>query len=214
MNKTEFLLEIKEIKKSAESPVNAKELIALYPYFMLAQLIQAKKEPLHLFNLNVLFPNRQYLQTFFTKNEEKPCSEIASKEPNTHQILQERMLELSKKPETIEVEKKDEDIVSVLKEDNISIDELIEKFNANHPKISCYFDESEEDEMYEDLCKNSVAEKMNIISETLANVYIEQGNYDKAIKIYKALIVKYPEKSSTFVNLIEELKEKKNSQKI
>ena len=67
--------------------------------------------------------------------------------------------------------------------------------------------------MYDDLCKNSVAEKMNIVSETLANIYKEQGNYDNAIKIYKALMTRYPEKSSTFANLITELKEKKNSQK-
>lgn len=53
---------------------------------------------------------------------------------------------------------------------------------------------------------------MNIVTETLANVYKEQGQYDKAIKIYKTLMTRYPEKNSTFATLIEELKQIKNSQ--
>ena len=105
------------------------------------------------------------------------------------------------------------DIIPCEDKENVSLDELIEKFNTNRPKISCAIGDSEEDQVYEDLCKSSVAEKMNIVSETLANIYKEQGNYDNAIKIYKALMTRYPEKSSTFANLITELKEKKNSQK-
>ncbi len=43
-------------------------------------------------------------------------------------------------------------------------------------------------------------------TETLAKVYAEQGFYKKAIEVYSKLILLYPEKSTYFAALIEELK--------
>ncbi len=132
-------------------------------------------------------------------------------------ILQQRLNEIKKSSSASNNEKpnevaEDESIEETTSKEEVSLDELIEKFNTNYPKNSCSFEDSEEDETYDDLCKNSVAEKMNIVTETLANVYKEQGQYDKAIKIYKTLMTRYPEKNSTFATLIEELKQIKNSQ--
>ncbi|MDY0015815.1 MAG: tetratricopeptide repeat protein [Bacteroidales bacterium] len=211
MDKTQFLNEIKEFKTNAAIPSEVKDLIALYPYFMLAQLIQAKKESMHLFNLVVLFPDIQHLRNLFL--------EINRKENLLKNYTQigENTLPLKEVNESNSEKVVDDtaqnDIIPCEDKENVSLDELIEKFNTNRPKISCAIGDSEEDQVYEDLCKSSVAEKMNIVSETLANIYKEQGNYDNAIKIYKALMTRYPEKSSTFANLITELKEKKNSQK-
>jgi len=211
MDKTQFLNEIKEFKTNAAIPSEVKDLIALYPYFMLAQLIQAKKESMHLFNLVVLFPDLQHLRNLFL--------EINGKENllKNHTQSGENTLPIKEVNESNSEKVVDDtaqnDIIPCEDKENVSLDELIEKFNTNRPKISCAIGDLEEDQVYEDLCKSSVAEKMNIVSETLANIYKEQGNYDNAIKIYKALMTRYPEKSSTFANLITELKEKKNSQK-
>lgn len=202
MDKKQFLNEIQKFKTNVEISSEVKDLIALYPYFMLAQLIQAKKEPMHLFNLIVLFPDLQHLKNLFLdkNSEEHSLNEHTKSVENIFPHKQENESNSNKDAKE--------------SEENVSLDELIEKFNINHPKISCAFSESEEDQVYEDLCKNSVAEKMNIVSETLANVYQEQGNYDNAIKIYKTLMTRYPEKSSTFANLITELKEKRIVKKI
>lgn len=205
MNKTQFLTEIKQFKTKSETAEDVKDLIALYPYFTLAQLIQAKKESMHLFNLVVLFPEMQHLRNLFL--QKKADDEITNKTQSSEEIFQQRINQLT---ENEEPEK--EEPIHNADAGNVCLDELIDKFNSNHPKISCSFEDSEEDQVYEDLCKSSVSEKMNIVSETLAAVYQEQGNYDKAIKIYKALMIKYPEKSSIFANLITELKNK-NSQK-
>ena len=45
-----------------------------------------------------------------------------------------------------------------------------------------------------------------LMTETLARVYAQQKNYQKAIQAYKILILKYPEKSSFFADQIRELK--------
>jgi len=45
------------------------------------------------------------------------------------------------------------------------------------------------------------------MTETLARIYLEQKNYDKAIQSYRILSLKYPEKSSFFANQIKAIKE-------
>ena len=48
------------------------------------------------------------------------------------------------------------------------------------------------------------------ITETLANIYLEQKKYDKALEAFKKLGLKYPEKNSYFATRIEEILKLKN----
>jgi hypothetical protein len=59
--------------------------------------------------------------------------------------------------------------------------------------------------------KSSIIENEELVTETLARVYLEQEHFDKAIEAYKKLSLKYPKKSSFFadqINLINDLKKK------
>lgn len=80
--------------------------------------------------------------------------------------------------------------------------ELIDKFIETSPKIppvkhgvtsTLTFDLNKDDNSY-------------LMTETLARVYLEQKKYLKAIQAYQILILKYPEKSSFFVDRISDIK--------
>lgn len=80
--------------------------------------------------------------------------------------------------------------------------DLIDKFIATNPKIeipkSNFFDPVE-------YAKHSMEDNQEIISETLAELYLKQGNQSKAIQIYEKLCLLYPEKNSSFAAQIEKI---------
>ena len=55
----------------------------------------------------------------------------------------------------------------------------------------------------------SLSENNDLMTETLAKVYLEQGHYEKAITAYEILSLKYPQKSSLFANQIKAIKQLK-----
>ena len=90
----------------------------------------------------------------------------------------------------------------------LSRKELIDKFILENPSIT-----RPKAEFYNPIsvAQNSIIDQENIVSETLAKIYEQQGYIDKAISIYEKLRLKYPEKSRYFAAQIERLKESKES---
>ena len=81
---------------------------------------------------------------------------------------------------------------------------IIENFIKNNPEISKPEDRDYTKEIY--LADESVREDYNLVSETLAELLIEQGHPQKAKKVYEKLIVIHPEKSTYFAARISKLK--------
>ena len=88
--------------------------------------------------------------------------------------------------------------------------DLIDKFIENQPVISRprinFYDARE-------VAAKSVVDQENIVSETLANIYMDQGHFDKAKNIYHKLSLKFPEKSSYFAALIKKAQKEDNNKK-
>ncbi|WP_111682007.1 hypothetical protein [Winogradskyella tangerina] len=84
--------------------------------------------------------------------------------------------------------------------------DIIDKFITENPKIKPVAGHAPKPE----LVNNDDDVSESLMTETLARIYLEQKNYDKAIQSYKILSLKYPEKSSFFadqIKLVEELKD-------
>lgn len=74
--------------------------------------------------------------------------------------------------------------------------------------------EEEDDEIPEnvfEMAVNSISKEDEPISESLANVHIKQGRYDKAIDMYRKLSLRNPQKKAYFARKIEVLLKERNS---
>ena len=89
------------------------------------------------------------------------------------------------------------------KEDPISKKlNLIDTFIKNNPKISPV-----KDIQYgTNLAESTQIDQSQLMTETLAKVYLSQKKYKKATQAYKILILKYPEKSGFFADQIRAIK--------
>ncbi|MBD2756025.1 hypothetical protein [Spirosoma validum] len=84
--------------------------------------------------------------------------------------------------------------------------DLIESFIKNEPRISPIKAKPTEPLEQEDLTKRSKPTGGGFVTESFAKILAKQGKVDKAIEIYKQLMVKSPEKKAYFAAKISELK--------
>ena len=81
---------------------------------------------------------------------------------------------------------------------------IIDKFIENNPKISPI----KEDVDF--IVKEKSNDISHLMTETLAQLYVEQKLYTKAIQAYKILQEKHPERTDEFDERIEEIKKSRN----
>jgi len=83
--------------------------------------------------------------------------------------------------------------------------DIIDNFIKNEPQIRAPKPEQINNE---NKAKQSAEDHNDLVSETLAAIYIEQMLYHKAIDTYEKLSLKFPEKSRYFADLIQSLEKK------
>ena len=87
--------------------------------------------------------------------------------------------------------------------------EIIDSFLEKKPKIPSRVGKGEKDEFL-NLASHNKLNKSELMTETLAKIYVKQQKIKKALYAYKILSLKYPEKSSFFANQIKKLQKKHN----
>jgi len=100
------------------------------------------------------------------------------------------------------------DWFDVINESESNLDhkiDLIDKFLKSSPKLNL---DKDYDSKVDIITESKI--KDDLITKTLAKIYINQKKYNKAIKAYNILSLKYPKKSSFFADQIEMIKKQKN----
>lgn len=87
---------------------------------------------------------------------------------------------------------------------------IISNFIENNPKIKPVAKDTKYNKDVE-FKKEEIQDIANLMTITLAQLYVEQGKYDTALTAFKILSLKYPEKSSYFASEIRRIKKIKNS---
>ena len=88
--------------------------------------------------------------------------------------------------------------------------QIIDDFLEKNPKITP-IKKQEIPESKNQIKEVKQTDFSDLMTETLAQIYIEQKQYEKAIRAYKILSLKYPEKNSLFAKQIKEIEILKNS---
>ncbi len=133
---------------------------------------------------------------------EKPIDFSKSETHSFHQWLQISRIQPIMREIPKEIPRKPIEPEPIIDNNKKKKAELIDKFIETSPKIppikpgivfTPNLDLNKDDNSY-------------LMTETLAKVYLEQKKYQKAIQAYEILILKYPEKSSFFVDRIKDIK--------
>ena len=195
-----------------------------YPYFSISHILLAKG----LLNTQSIRYNRKLKKASLYSLDRKQLFKLITQKPFGKIIEKERQIEVInleenekelKIGEPLEFNENDEysfsqwlSLTNIKKIDRYESKkgetEVINNFIKNNPIIKTkknkFFSPSE-------TAKNSLIEKNELVTETLARVYLEQEHFEKAIEAYKNLSFKYPKKSSFFadqIKLINDLKKK------
>ena len=85
----------------------------------------------------------------------------------------------------------------------VTVDEILQSLEnrKNQSSKTSFFSASES-------AKKSLELNNDIVTETLAEIHVQQGNYPKAIEIYQKLMLLNPEKKLFFASRIEFINQK------
>lgn len=161
---------------------------------------ETEKDERPVFNASFFTQNVSAIQS---KKEEKPAEEILEtpieevEKPDSNVTNFINTWQNWLKIERIQPIIGEKSPVSTVKVKN----EVIEKFIEKEPRISKLKEESDF------VVKERGSNISHLMTETLANLYVEQKLYAKAIKAYETLITKHPKKENMFRDKIQEIKE-------
>jgi tetratricopeptide (TPR) repeat protein len=139
-----------------------------------------------------------------TKTKVEAPKATEKTETISQEINLEALAKLTKtKVEAPKVIEKPETISQEIKLKAPSKKEIIDQFIRTSPAIRRPETKVATDET--PLVDHSIDEKYDLVSETLAELYLQQGAKEKAVKVYQKLILIYPEKISFFAARIFEI---------
>jgi hypothetical protein len=239
MNLEGFTLLLKEFNPNlSKSNDDLEKIIKIYPYFQTAHFLHVKtlqhqekinfdtvleKTAIRTFDRSLLMHwiNDKYeIRAQKPKNQKKKLEKPKIISKNHKESLTKNFK--NEKPKIIGFESKKLSFtewisvsqnksfnnIEFLKNDEWNI---INSFLNNDPKISQI--NKSNPELIIDLASENIFSDEELMTETLAKIFVKQEKYDKALQAYKILSLKYPEKNALFALQISQIKRLMNKNK-
>lgn len=185
MKRDDFISYLKHPERLDEKSLpDIKELVQHYPYFQAARMLYIR----NLKNTDDLSYHAELKKGAINVPDRVRLEQIMNKAASE-----------KKGQSTVTVVADDANIESV---PQLKHHDLIDNFITANPHIKPVGEVSDVETVVLD--NTNVTD--SIFTESLAKIYIKQGQYDKAIRIFEKLNLKYPEKSSYFADQIRFLK--------
>tara|TARA_B110000444_G_scaffold199831_1_gene191265 strand:+ start:417 stop:1061 length:645 start_codon:yes stop_codon:yes gene_type:complete len=190
---------------------NLNQVIKKYPYFSSAHILVSKG----LKNINsIRFNHKIKIAAAYSANRKILFNIISNKNNISKKV---EILKTELKEEILDFSKNEMHsfsewlaITKVSKINRLKVDEkkLIDNFIDLKPIIKVNKDKK----FFQPIenARKSLEENTDLITETLAKVYLAQGHFEKAIYAYEKLKLKFPQKSSFFAKQIKIISETKN----
>ena len=181
-----------------------------YPFFQTSQILLSKG----LLNINsIRYDDQIKKAAAYSSNRKKLFLLISTIKKEKYYNTKNNDLKLHETP--LNFEEKDThsfsqwlSLTKVKKIRNYnSQDKLINHFIEFEPEIK--IKKNEEFFKPSIAATKSIQQNIDLITPTLAEVYLKQGHFDKAISAYEKLILKYPQKSTFFAKKIKLIKNQK-----
>jgi len=213
MNKKNFIKILQQPEKlSKKELLFLQEISDEFPYFQPSRAIYLKslaenediKFKKHLKRTAIYSRDRKILFDFIKNIQNQNDKVFFNKNEITSALVENKI------SDSIEISEQNS-FVDWLKLSNLKpIDrsketQAVDKFISKKPKIRVESNETQSDNDKND----DLANQSGFMTETLANLYLNQKNYEKAIQSYKILILKFPEKNSYFADQIKKIKKLK-----
>ena len=200
-SKSSLIKILKNPHKISESEaIFIDELVSEFPYFQAARAVQLKNHK----NLESFQFEKILNETAVHTNDRRILFDFIE-----YNSLSQNTSEKNSNTQKALKKTKSKTFVNWLEQVNlIPIDRsneslTIEKFISKKPKLSI---KDIEQPVIQENKETQEINKELFVTETLAKLYVEQKNYDKAIQTYKILILKFPEKNSYFASAIKKIK--------
>ena len=210
MNKKSFLKILQQPNNLLENELAfIKEINQDFPYFQVSKAIYLKslkeKEDLKFkkyLKLTAAHTRDRKILFDFIKNIQNQNEKVFFNKNEITTIINEN--KISNNQDAIEYNSFVEwlEISNIKPIDRNNQNDIVDKFISEKPKINIKTNEEESDRN----SKEDLLADAGYMTETLAKLYLNQKNYDKAIQSYKILILKFPEKNSYFADQIKKIK--------
>ena len=214
MNKKNFIKILQQPENLTDKELNfIREINIEYPFFQASKVIELK----YLKKVkDIKFKKHLRIAAAFTKNREVLFDFINDIQNQNEKIYfnKNEIKKVLNESTILEKDQKIEynsfvdwlDLTNIKPIDRENQTKKIDDFISKEPKIKVNND-SEEESIKVD---SEVLTDAGFMTETLAKLYVNQKNYEKAIQSYKILILKFPEKNSYFADQIKIIKKLKS----